>query len=72
MLREEGRVTVTVTRGTIEVATVTVTYAGEPEPARLAVETEPPLDTFQSEVQEAVVSALSLSMQPLVEVESLD
>ena len=68
---EGTTVTVVVSEGTQEVVTLGVVPVGYETPT-WTVRTDPPLNCFTDEIQTAVVEALSLSMQPLVEIVSLE
>jgi hypothetical protein len=64
-------VTVEVSEGSTHLVTLQVNPLEYQTPTQ-TVRTEPPLKCFTDEIQEAVVKTLSLSMQPLVNIASLD
>ncbi|WP_424016130.1 hypothetical protein ACOZ4N_00585 (plasmid) [Halorientalis pallida] len=68
---DDTAVTVVVTQGTRELVTLDIVPV-EYETPTWTVRTDPPLKCFTDEIQTAVVEALSLSMQPLVEIVSLE
>jgi hypothetical protein len=64
-------VTVEVSEGSTHLVTLQVIHVEYTTPTQ-TVRTEPPLKCFTDEIQAAVVKTLSLSMQSLVDVASLD
>ncbi|SEO49442.1 hypothetical protein SAMN05216388_101369 [Halorientalis persicus] len=68
---EGTTVTVVVTEGTQELLTLDIVPV-EYETPTWTVRTGPALKCFTDEIQTAVIEALSLSMQPLVDIKSLD
>lgn len=71
VFNEDTTVDVVVTEGTQELFTLEVAPVVYETPT-WTVRTDPPLKCFTDEIQTAVIKALSLSMQPLVDIVSLD
>ncbi|WP_246989647.1 hypothetical protein [Halorientalis marina] len=71
LFHDDQSVTIEVSEGSTLLVSLQVDPVEYQTPTQ-TVRTEPPLKCFTDEIQAAVVKTLSLSMQPLVDVASLD